>query len=159
MPPHCGNIGPCWPSPLPVCCHRNWSTPQGSKSLRPTPQEPAPSRYAAPLPCLLLLTRCTVAAAGGSTTDVAPEQGFRPCRRMRHRSETHAAAVACLAPAICDSYQMLLALLRQYVQPYRRLVAVLMVLQLISTLASLYLPTVNAAIIDKGVAKGDTTTI
>ena len=78
---------------------------------------------------------------------------------MRHRSETHAAAVACLAPAICDSYQMLLALLRQYIQPYRRLVAVLMVLQLISTLASLYLPTVNAAIIDKGVAKGDTTTI
>ena len=78
---------------------------------------------------------------------------------MRHRSETHAAAVACLAPAICDSYQMLLALLRQYVQPYRRLVAVLMVLQLISTLASLYLPTVNAAIIDEGVAKGNTATI
>jgi ATP-binding cassette, subfamily B, multidrug efflux pump len=60
---------------------------------------------------------------------------------------------------VCDSYQMLLALLRQYIQPYRRLVAVLMVLQLISTLASLYLPTVNAAIIDEGVAKGDTATI
>ncbi|WP_197515313.1 ABC transporter permease, partial [Mycobacterium sp. E1747] len=54
---------------------------------------------------------------------------------------------------------MLLALLRQYIRPYRRLVAVLMVLQLISTLASLYLPTVNAAIIDEGVAKGDTATI
>ncbi len=54
---------------------------------------------------------------------------------------------------------MLLALLRQYIQPYRRLVAVLMVLQGISTLASLYLPTVNAAIIDEGVAKGDTATI
>ncbi|WP_374024982.1 ABC transporter ATP-binding protein [Mycobacterium sp. HNNTM2301] len=54
---------------------------------------------------------------------------------------------------------MLLALLRQYIRPYRRLVAVLMVLQLISTLASLYLPTVNAAIIDDGVAKGDTATI
>ncbi|OBK31985.1 ABC transporter ATP-binding protein [Mycobacterium sp. 1165196.3] len=54
---------------------------------------------------------------------------------------------------------MLLALLRQYIQPYRRLVAVLMVLQLIGNLASLYLPTVNAAIIDEGVAKGDTTTI
>ncbi|MEE3753454.1 ABC transporter ATP-binding protein [Mycobacterium intracellulare] len=54
---------------------------------------------------------------------------------------------------------MLLALLRQYIQPYRRLVAVLMVLQLISNLASLYLPTVNAAIIDEGVAKGDTATI
>ncbi|OBI08244.1 ABC transporter ATP-binding protein [Mycobacterium scrofulaceum] len=54
---------------------------------------------------------------------------------------------------------MLLALLRQYIRPYRQLVAVLMVLQLISTLASLYLPTVNAAIIDEGVAKGDTGTI
>ncbi|MCV7053414.1 ABC transporter ATP-binding protein [Mycobacterium heidelbergense] len=54
---------------------------------------------------------------------------------------------------------MLLALLRQYIRPYRRLVGVLMVLQLISTLASLYLPTVNAAIIDEGVAKGDTATI
>jgi ATP-binding cassette, subfamily B, multidrug efflux pump len=56
---------------------------------------------------------------------------------------------------MCDSYQMLLALLRQYIRPYRRLVAVLMVLQSISTLASLYLPTINAAIIDEGVAKGD----
>jgi ATP-binding cassette, subfamily B, multidrug efflux pump len=54
---------------------------------------------------------------------------------------------------------MLLALLRQYVRPYRRLVATVMALQLISTLASLYLPTVNAAIIDDGIAKGDTTTI
>jgi ATP-binding cassette, subfamily B, multidrug efflux pump len=54
---------------------------------------------------------------------------------------------------------MLLALLRQFIRPYRRLVAVLMVLQLVSTLASLYLPTVNAAIIDEGVAKGDTGTI
>lgn len=54
---------------------------------------------------------------------------------------------------------MLLALLRQYIRPYRRLVAVLMVLQTISTLATLYLPTLNAAIIDDGVAKGDTATI
>jgi ATP-binding cassette subfamily B protein len=54
---------------------------------------------------------------------------------------------------------MLLALLRQYIRPYRRLVGVLVVLQLISTLASLCLPTVNAAIIDEGVAKGDTAII
>src|ERR1700755_672525 len=77
---------------------------------------------------------------------------------MRHRSATHAAVVSTAARAICDSYQMLLALLRQYIRPYRRLVAVLMVLQLISTLASLYLPTVNAAIIGDGVSKGDTST-
>lgn len=54
---------------------------------------------------------------------------------------------------------MLLALLRQYIRPYRRLVAVLMVLQSINTMASLYLPTVNATIIDDGVSKGDTATI
>ncbi|WP_102143752.1 ABC transporter ATP-binding protein [Mycobacterium hubeiense] len=51
---------------------------------------------------------------------------------------------------------MLWALLRQYVRPYRGLLTVVAVLQVISTLASLYLPTVNAAIIDDGVAKGDT---
>ncbi|CPR09846.1 ABC transporter ATP-binding protein [Mycobacterium bohemicum DSM 44277] len=61
--------------------------------------------------------------------------------------------------AMCDSYRMLLALLRQYVRPYRRLVGALMALQTISTMASLYLPTVNAAIIDDGVARGDTATI
>jgi ATP-binding cassette, subfamily B, multidrug efflux pump len=54
---------------------------------------------------------------------------------------------------------MLFALLRQYVRPYRSLVAAVVVLQLISTLASLYLPTLNAVIIDDGVAKGDITTI
>ncbi|WP_027331329.1 ABC transporter ATP-binding protein [Mycolicibacterium tusciae] len=50
---------------------------------------------------------------------------------------------------------MLWALLRQYARPYRWLLAIVALLQLISTLASLYLPTVNAAIIDEGVAKGD----
>lgn len=73
----------------------------------------------------------------------------QPVRRLTGTAE----------PAVCDSYEMLLALLRQYIRPYRRLVTVLIGLQLISTLASLYLPTVNAAIIDEGVAKGDTATI
>ncbi|HEX2283704.1 MAG TPA: ABC transporter ATP-binding protein, partial [Mycobacterium sp.] len=54
---------------------------------------------------------------------------------------------------------MLWALLRRYALPYRWLLAVVAVLQLISTLASLYLPTVNAAIIDDGVTKGDLRTI
>ncbi len=60
---------------------------------------------------------------------------------------------------VCNSYQMLSALLRQFVRPYRWLVAAVMMLQLVSTLASLYLPTVNATIIDDGIAKGDTATI
>ena len=54
---------------------------------------------------------------------------------------------------------MLWALLRQYAWPYRPLLATVAALQLVSTLASLYLPTVNAAIIDDGVAKGDLRTI
>ncbi len=54
---------------------------------------------------------------------------------------------------------MLWALLRQYVRPYRWLLAIVAALQLVSSLASLYLPTINAAIIDDGVAKGDTGTI
>jgi len=57
---------------------------------------------------------------------------------------------------VCDSYQMLWALLRHHVRPYRRLLAIVAALQVVSTLASLYLPTINAAIIDDGVAKGDT---
>jgi ATP-binding cassette, subfamily B, multidrug efflux pump len=64
--------------------------------------------------------------------------------------------VAAGAATVCNSYRMLLALLRQFVRPYRRLVAAVMTLQLVSTLASLYLPTVNATIIDDGIAKGDT---
>jgi ATP-binding cassette subfamily B multidrug efflux pump len=81
-------------------------------------------------------------AASGRGAPTHPAAASRPCAR-----------------AVCDSYPMLSALLRQYIRPYRRLVAVLMALQLISTLASLYLPTVNATIIDDGIAKGDTNTI
>ncbi|MFL0292922.1 ABC transporter ATP-binding protein [Mycobacterium sp. SMC-18] len=54
---------------------------------------------------------------------------------------------------------MLWALLRQYTRPYRRQLTVVATLQLISTLASLYLPTLNARIIDHGVARGDTAVI
>ncbi len=48
---------------------------------------------------------------------------------------------------------MLLALGPQYLGPYRWLVAAIALLQLTSTLALLYLPTINAAIIDDGVAR------
>ncbi len=56
---------------------------------------------------------------------------------------------------VCDSSGMLWALLRRHVQPYRGLLATVATLQVISTLATLYLPTINAAIIDDGVAQGD----
>ena len=51
---------------------------------------------------------------------------------------------------------MLIRLLREYLQPYRHALLAVVVLQFFSTLASLYLPTLNADIIDRGVALGDT---
>ncbi|MFD8702492.1 ABC transporter ATP-binding protein [Kitasatospora sp. NPDC059648] len=51
---------------------------------------------------------------------------------------------------------MLIRLLRAYLRPYSRPITMLVILQLVSTLAALYLPTLNADIIDKGVVKGDT---
>ncbi len=51
---------------------------------------------------------------------------------------------------------MLWKLLVKYLRPYRRLLAAVVVFQLAQSIASLYLPTLNADIIDEGVAKGDT---
>jgi ATP-binding cassette subfamily B protein len=50
---------------------------------------------------------------------------------------------------------VLTRLLRIYLRPYRGLLVVIVVLQSIQAFASLYLPTLNADIIDKGVLKGD----
>jgi ATP-binding cassette subfamily B protein len=51
---------------------------------------------------------------------------------------------------------MLIRLLRTYLRPYRRELTAVLVLQLLGTIASLYLPSLNADIIDKGIANGDT---
>ncbi|HEY1619169.1 MAG TPA: ABC transporter ATP-binding protein [Streptosporangiaceae bacterium] len=51
---------------------------------------------------------------------------------------------------------MLIRLLRAYLRPYRKAIAAVAGLQLVQTLATLYLPTLNADIIDKGVITGDT---
>ncbi|MFI1830597.1 ABC transporter ATP-binding protein [Streptomyces sp. NPDC020412] len=51
---------------------------------------------------------------------------------------------------------MLIRLLRTYVRPYKVQIVLLVVLQLLQTSATLYLPTLNADIIDDGVVKGDT---
>lgn len=50
---------------------------------------------------------------------------------------------------------MLLRLLRTYLRPYSREVAVVVVLVLVQSIANLYLPNLNADIINDGVAKGD----
>jgi ATP-binding cassette subfamily B multidrug efflux pump len=51
---------------------------------------------------------------------------------------------------------VLIRIIRDYLRPYQGLVAVLVGLQLVGTMASLYLPSLNGKIIDEGVAKGDT---
>ncbi|BBA97282.1 putative ABC transporter ATP-binding protein [Actinacidiphila reveromycinica] len=51
---------------------------------------------------------------------------------------------------------MLIRLLRSHLRPYKRPIVTLITLQLLSTIGALYLPTLNADIIDNGVVKGDT---
>ncbi|WP_031524878.1 ABC transporter ATP-binding protein [Streptomyces sp. NRRL F-5123] len=50
---------------------------------------------------------------------------------------------------------MLIRLLRSHLGPYKRPIGALVTLQFVSTLAALFLPTLNADIIDNGVVKGD----
>ncbi len=51
---------------------------------------------------------------------------------------------------------MLIRLLRTYLRPYHGRLLAVVVLQLFGTLAALYLPRLNADIIDRGIARGDT---
>jgi ATP-binding cassette, subfamily B, multidrug efflux pump len=51
---------------------------------------------------------------------------------------------------------VLVKLLREYLRPYRGPIAIIVALQFLATLAMLYLPTLNADIIDTGVLTGNT---
>jgi ATP-binding cassette, subfamily B, multidrug efflux pump len=51
---------------------------------------------------------------------------------------------------------MLIRLVRRFLSAYRRPLAVVVALQFVGTLGALYLPSLNADIIDKGVVTGDT---
>ncbi|MCM4078434.1 ABC transporter ATP-binding protein [Paractinoplanes hotanensis] len=51
---------------------------------------------------------------------------------------------------------MLIQLLRTYLRPYRRDITLVVLFQFLQTLATLYLPTLFADIIDNGVVEGDT---
>ena len=50
----------------------------------------------------------------------------------------------------------MIRLLATYLRPYRRALAVVLVLVVVQALANLYLPNLNADIINNGVVKGDT---
>ncbi|MDR0627545.1 MAG: ABC transporter ATP-binding protein/permease [Bifidobacteriaceae bacterium] len=51
---------------------------------------------------------------------------------------------------------MLIRLLRVYLRPYRAVIVAVLLFQVVQAVANLYLPSLNADIIDNGVAKGDT---
>ena len=51
---------------------------------------------------------------------------------------------------------MLTRLLRVYLRPYARQVAIVVTLMMAQTIGNLYLPNLNADIINNGVVKGDT---
>jgi ATP-binding cassette subfamily B multidrug efflux pump len=51
---------------------------------------------------------------------------------------------------------VLIRLLRTYLRPYKKSITILVLLQFLQTCATLYLPTLNAGIIDNGVVNGDT---
>jgi ATP-binding cassette, subfamily B, multidrug efflux pump len=51
---------------------------------------------------------------------------------------------------------LLIRLLKTYLSPYKTDISLVVILQFVQTLATLYLPTLNADIIDKGVVTGDT---
>ncbi|ASW56707.1 ABC transporter ATP-binding protein [Plantactinospora sp. KBS50] len=51
---------------------------------------------------------------------------------------------------------MLIRILREHLRPYTAALTGVVLLQLVGTMASLYLPRLNADIIDRGVARGDT---
>ncbi|MEZ5088973.1 MAG: ABC transporter ATP-binding protein [Micropruina sp.] len=51
---------------------------------------------------------------------------------------------------------MLIRILRDYLRPYYGQLVIVVLLQLVANAAALYLPTLNARIVDDGIAKGDT---
>ncbi|MDQ0580861.1 ATP-binding cassette subfamily B multidrug efflux pump [Streptomyces rishiriensis] len=59
-------------------------------------------------------------------------------------------------PADSERRSVLIRLLQTYLRPYKKPIALLVALQFLQTCATLYLPTLNAHIIDNGVVEGDT---
>ncbi len=60
------------------------------------------------------------------------------------------------ATRLLDLTPVLFTLLREHLRPHRGLLGAVVVLQVLQTVASLYLPRLNADIIDRGIATGDT---
>src|SRR5688572_2055922 len=85
--------------------------------------------------------------------------GVRHCiRRRAHASRQHLARLrpSTLPPTLRPGVLMLGKILFRYLKPYKWLLLGVLVFQFASALATFYLPSLNADIIDEGVSKGDT---
>ena len=80
-----------------------------------------------------LVDQLSAGRAGGFLT------GLRALRAARERG--------------CGSH-VVIGLLRTYLRPYHRQIVIVLVMLLIQAVATLYLPNLNADIIDKGIATG-----
>src|SRR5688500_128522 len=82
-----------------------------------------------------------------------------PARRARHTHPAGSASSAGFRPPdhpCDDGHPMLIRLLRAQLRTYLQPLLLVVALQLAGTMASLYLPSLNADIIDRGIARGDT---
>src|SRR4051794_25090008 len=82
-------------------------------------------------------------------------QGPTPRRcSARRRSPTRCSGGSATEPRRRAS-EVLLRILKSHLNPYRPQLALVVLLQFVATMAALYLPSLNADIIDNGVARGD----
>src|SRR6185295_16358274 len=110
------------------------------------PSQPAPSQ-----PC----RRCPVVARLDSCRYPSGTDRRRHADGSRRNRLTAARRIAQPHTPTGDRL-MLIRLLRTYLRRYKRQLIIVLVLQAAQTIAALYLPSLNADIIDKGVARGDT---
>src|SRR5207249_7655138 len=83
------------------------------------------------------------AARRAGRGDAHPDRRHRTETRTEHHHHSTGGTV------------VLVKLLRSHLRPYTRTLWLIVLLQLVQTIAMLYLPTLNADIVDNGLIKGD----
>ena len=89
----------------------------------------------------------------------APRRSTRPPPDPGAAAPTSSCTASLARHHVRQEPAMLISLLREHLRPYRPPSSRSLVLQLVQTIATLYLPSLNADIIDDGVAQGDTAEI
>src|SRR5699024_231613 len=142
---------PAWAS-APVSAP--WTAPAPSapaERTRACPQAPPKGGCECPVRSATMVRRGPPPAVRDQRTG-----SVRPPRPTLRDITPPAHSVGRAAPPCSGRPPMLWTLLRHHLRPYLPHVGAVIVLQLATILATLYLPSLNADIIDNGVATGDT---